>query len=202
MPAATSDALVCAQTSTATGFLLRRVSSEPSFHAAASRAHARDAVAVASHAPITLDLLPVELVLDIMERLDLRDLARLSLVCRRLFALAYQEQISRKHLDLQPYWPSVTDKFLFNLIARSDGLRRLSLSWSGGGHAGLLSPVGFCTFATMTCGPRLECLRLACCTFVNDDCVSPCCGLLPPNSLCIHRCIVSFVCCECVSAVA
>eukprot|EP00041_Stephanoeca_diplocostata_P025607 m.673615 g.673615 ORF g.673615 m.673615 type:complete len:364 (-) comp22783_c0_seq11:3004-4095(-) len=62
MPAATSDALVCAQTSTATGFLLRRVSSEPSFHAAASRAHARDAVAVASHAPITLDLLPVELV--------------------------------------------------------------------------------------------------------------------------------------------
>jgi F-box/leucine-rich repeat protein 4 len=85
--------------------------------------------------------------------------------------------IGRTSLDLQPYWPRVTDAFLFGVLARCTNLRSLGLSWCGGG-LGLLTESGFCTFLSVT-GSKLQCLRLASCSFMSDDCMKTIAGLCP-----------------------
>eukprot|EP00038_Savillea_parva_P017811 m.21636 g.21636 ORF g.21636 m.21636 type:complete len:1186 (+) comp3909_c0_seq2:62-3619(+) len=155
------DPLKVAQHSTATGQILRRLSDS----------------GLPARKSGPFDLLPDELIWSLLELLSTADLMRVSRVNRRLFAISYQVLICRTSLDLQPYWPRVTDAFLFGVLARCTNLRSLGLSWCGGG-IGMLSEAGFSTFLSMT-GSKLQCLRLASCSFLSDDSVRTIVRLCP-----------------------
>ena len=124
------------------------------------------------------DTLADELVLCVFEALDFIDLLRCACVSRRFFALGYRMHLGFAGLDLQRYWMRVTDGFLHSIVERCTNMQRLSLSWSGGGQQNLLSTAGFQSFIS-TAGAPLVCLRLACCTFLTDDCIRTVVGAAP-----------------------
>lgn len=109
------------------------------------------------------DLLPDEVVQLIVSYLDLVSLCRLSSVSHLFYTHCY-DPMQYVELNLQPYWPKVTDSTLNGLHTRCCRMQRFNLSWCGS-YDFLTSSCASKFFRV--CGLQLTCLRMACCRFVD-----------------------------------
>jgi len=76
------------------------------------------------------DLLPFEIIEMILSHLTLPELCRLAQCSRTLRDCCYNPSMY-KHLDLKPFWPSLSEEDLLALKPRLTRARSLGLSWTG-----------------------------------------------------------------------
>ncbi|KAG1653431.1 F-box/LRR-repeat protein 4 [Nymphon striatum] len=125
------------------------------------------------------ETLPVEIIRFIFSQLDLVSLCKVSCVARNFRKIAY-DPLLNKDLYLKPHWYMVTSRtFLGLLESRIKLCTKLDLSWCGGRETLLLNK-DFVHFIEK-CGRQLTSLKLACCTFLDDNLVNKiaefCCNL-------------------------
>jgi hypothetical protein len=77
------------------------------------------------------DTIPDELIVMMVSLLPLRDQLQCAMVCSRFFLVAVEALQERRHLDLQPHFEIVNDRFLSFLGPKLLYLTALSLSWCG-----------------------------------------------------------------------
>ncbi|ELT87655.1 hypothetical protein CAPTEDRAFT_180630, partial [Capitella teleta] len=121
------------------------------------------------------DLLPGEVIQEILSFLDLPSLCRLATVSHLLYKHCC-DPLQFKELNLQPYWTRVNDYMLTHLSCRCRHLQKLDLSWCGAFRS--ITAEGF-TRLVLTCNIHLKNLRLANCSFVNNDVIKAICKSCP-----------------------
>uniref|UniRef100_A0A1B6DHT4 F-box domain-containing protein n=1 Tax=Clastoptera arizonana TaxID=38151 RepID=A0A1B6DHT4_9HEMI len=112
--------------------------------------------------------LPDETVLNIFSYLDLASLCQCAKVNRHFHMLA-TDSLLYTEINLKPYWHRVNDKMLKSLSNRCQHLAKLDLSWCG--SYGQITTQQFLDFLDHS-GKLLTHLRLDCCRFINDFCLS------------------------------
>ncbi|GBM25693.1 F-box/LRR-repeat protein 4 [Araneus ventricosus] len=114
-----------------------------------------------------LDVLPSEVTSFIFSFLDLQSLCSASKTSKIFQKICYDPALYRD-LNLQLYWYLVDVNALKSLQPRLSLLRKLNISWCGG--QGRITTSYFIEFLEVNC-QNLTSLRLANCSFVNDDCL-------------------------------
>ncbi|XP_053374436.1 F-box/LRR-repeat protein 4-like [Mercenaria mercenaria] len=109
------------------------------------------------------DLLPEEVIQQILSFLDVLSLCRVARTSRLLYKHSY-DSLQYTELNLQPHWPQVNDVALESLHNRSRFLQRLNLSWC---HGNIVSEAAFCRYV-QACGQNLRDLYLSSCSFVTQ----------------------------------
>lgn len=137
----------------------------------------------------SFDMLPDELLLDILDEFHTMDLLRLGGVCRRFYWGVTTVMRSRHQIDLQPIYDAVTDSALSYLAPKMHATRHLNLSWIGStAPFDLVTGSGLEEVAKVV-GVQLTTLRLACCAIVTDDVLAEICSRCPNlTELDIQRC--------------
>ncbi|XP_055935988.1 F-box/LRR-repeat protein 4-like isoform X1 [Argiope bruennichi] len=122
-----------------------------------------------------LSMLPSEVTSFIFSFLDFRSLCSASRTSRLFKKICYDPALYRD-LNLQPYWHLVDEDFLMSLGSRLSLLKKLNLSWCGGQKR--ITPSFFALFLKYNC-QNLTSLRLANCSFVDNDCLCAVANLCP-----------------------
>jgi F-box/leucine-rich repeat protein 4 len=124
----------------------------------------------------SFDMLPDELLLDILETFLTPALLALGRVCRRFYWAVTTTMRFRTKVDLKPHYESVTDSALRYLAPKLDSVKELSLSWIGStAPFDLVTGAGLEEVAKVV-GAQLTTLRLACCSIVTDDVLAQICA--------------------------
>lgn len=137
------------------------------------------------------DVLPQEVIQLIISYLELPSICCLAMTCQLFYKHCY-DPMQYIELDLQPFWPKMSDLSLSDLCSRCTKLQRLNLSWCG--NRGMISLYGFKKFLSVCSVEDLVCLRLACCSFVDGavlQCIASECVNLQELDLHCCRRIVS-----------
>ncbi|XP_064402047.1 F-box/LRR-repeat protein 4-like [Halichondria panicea] len=126
-----------------------------------------------------------EIIQYIFSYLDVVSLSRVAQTCSLLFKNAYDPHLYQE-VDLQSHWNTVDDSTLEGLTNRCSLIKRISLSWTGGGKQ--VTEGALCNFLEK-CGSQLVTLRLACCLYVGKHAMKTIRNVCTElEELDLHRC--------------
>lgn len=111
------------------------------------------------------DLLPGEVIFNILSYLPLNDICKLAQVSTLFYRHCYNPLLPQhQHLNLQPYWFILTKSSLDGFVTKCKRIRSLRLSWCGA-HNDMLNSQSLLQIVQV---PTLCRLDLSCCALTDE----------------------------------